>query len=64
MATTQIKQGGKKGRKIGRAAKHPCHVAYTLGNRRFKNKLKRVRQSSGENAALEYTKNYKVAKHD
>lgn len=56
----KTKQGGKKGRKIGRAAKHPCHVAYTLGNRRFKNKLKRVRQSSGEKAALEYAKNYRT----
>ena len=62
MATSQVKQGGKKGRKIGRAAKHPSHTAYNLSNRRFKNKLKRVRQSSGEKAALEYTRLYKVIK--
>jgi len=56
----QTKQSGKKGRKIGRAKKHPSHVAYTASNRRFRNKLKRVRQSSGEVAAEEYTRKYKV----
>lgn len=63
MATDQVRHGGKKGRKIGRAAKHPCHVVYTMQNRRFKNKLKRVRQSSGEVAALEYAKKYRVVAH-
>jgi len=38
------------------------HVAYTKNNRRFKNKLKRVRQSSGEQAAQEYVRLYKNAK--
>ena len=57
-------QGGKKGRKIGRAAKHPCHVAYTRNNRRFKNKLKRVLQSNGKAAADEYARKYKNAKVD
>lgn len=61
--TDKTKKGGKKGRKIGRAAKHPCHVAYTVGNHRFRNKLKRMRRSSGEKAALEYTQLYKVGKH-
>ena len=55
-------QGGKKGRKIGRAAKKMSHVAYTKNNSRFKNKLKRVRQSSGEQAAQEYVRLYKNAK--
>jgi len=54
------RKGGKKGRKLGRAAKHPCHVVYTNSNRRFKNKLKRVRQSSGEVAAEEYAKKYRT----
>jgi len=53
------RKGGKKGRKLGRAAKHPCHVVYTNSNRRFKNKLKRVLRSSGIKAAEEYTKKYK-----
>lgn len=60
--TEQTRKGGKKGRKIGRSAKHPCHVSYTLGNRRFRNKLKRVLQSSGKTAADEYTRLYKNVK--
>lgn len=55
---SQGKGGGAK--KIGRSKRHPCHVAYSLGNRRFKNKLKRVLQSSGKKAADEYIKNYKA----
>lgn len=60
----KVRQGGKKGRKIGRAAKHPCHVAYTRNNRRFKNKLKRVRQSNGQAAADEYSRKYRLTKAD
>ena len=58
---SQAKRGG--GRKIGRSARHNSHVSYTLSNRRFKNKLKRVRQSSGEVAAIEYAKKYRVVAH-
>ena len=58
---SQAKHGG--GKKIGRSSRHPSHTAYTLGNHRFKNKLKRVLQSSGAKAAEEYTKKYKNAKN-
>ena len=53
---SKAKSGG--GKKIGRNARHPCHAAYKLGNRRFKNKLKRVLQSSGEKAAEAYRRSY------
>ena len=46
-------------RKFGRASRSPAHKRYNAGNRRFENKLARVRQSSGEKAAAEYSARYR-----
>ena len=54
--TTKASSGS---RKHGRASRKPAHKRYTAGNRRFTNKLKRVRQSSGEKAAAEYSAKYR-----
>jgi hypothetical protein len=45
-------KSGKKGRKYGRNEKK-CQ-AYFSAKRREKNKLKKIRQSNGEAAAIEY----------
>ena len=64
---TQQKKGGKKGRKIGRWGRKPKNLRYKNGQRRFQNKLKRIRKSNGEKAANDYmrcrpchTKRYRV----
>ncbi len=54
MSEKHKKKGGRKNRKFGRAARKPKTYRYNNENRRFYNKLKRVRQSSGEAAAKEY----------
>ena len=36
------KLGGKKGRKIGRGARHPAHVRYTMTQRWITNKKRRI----------------------
>ena len=54
--TTQSSSGSKKD---GRAGRKPGKKRYVTSNRRFKNKLKRVRQSSGEEAAAEYSARYR-----
>ena len=46
-------------RKHGRASRKPGHKRYAAGNRRFENKLARVRRSSGEKAATEYRIKYR-----
>ena len=46
-------------RKFGRASRSPAHKRYNAGKRRFENKLRRVRQSSGEKAAAEYSAKYR-----
>lgn len=46
-------------RKHGRASRKPGHKRYAAGNRRFENKLERVRRSSGEKAAAEYSATYR-----
>ena len=46
-------------RKFGRASRSPAHKRYSAGNRRFENKLARVRRSSGEKAAAEYSATYR-----
>ncbi len=46
-------------RKFGRASRSPAHTRYNAGNRRFENKLRRVRRSSGEKAAAEYSADYR-----
>ena len=46
-------------RKFGRASRSPAHKRYNAGNRRFENKLARVRRSSGEKAAAEYSAKYR-----
>ncbi len=52
-----IKSSGS--RKHGRASRQPGHKRYNAGNRRFENKLRRVRQSSGEKAAAGYSATYR-----
>jgi hypothetical protein len=48
-------EGGKgKGKKIGRAAKKPSHKSYTSMHQREMNKIKRVLQSNGIDAAKAY----------
>ena len=53
---------GKKGKggtkTYGRSKKKPSAVRYVSENRRFKNKVKRVRQSNGEKASIAYMKDY------
>lgn len=55
------RQGKKKGgsRKHGRHKRKPKAQRYVLYNRRFHNKLKRVRQSCGEEFALAWEKKYR-----
>ena len=50
--TTQ--KGGKKNRKIGRAARHNSHKIYVTTHRREKNKLKRIVRSNGRTYAESY----------
>ena len=45
-------------RKLGRGTRSPSHKRYNAGKRRFWNKLARVRQSEGEEAAAEYSLKY------
>ncbi len=47
-------KGGGGNRKHGRNKRKPTNQNYSGHNRRFKNKLKRIRQSNGEKAAKEY----------
>jgi hypothetical protein len=47
-------KSGKKNRKLGRQAHHPAHNNYNNAHVREHNKLKRVRQSNGEQAAEMY----------
>ena len=54
--TTKASSGS---RKHGRSGRSPAHKRYNAGNRRFKNKLKRVRQSEGEKAAAWYSATYR-----
>jgi len=54
--TTNASSGS---RKHGRSSRSPAHKRYNAGNRWFLNKLKRVRQSSGEKAAERYSRKYK-----
>jgi hypothetical protein len=56
--TTKASSGS---RKHGRSGRSPAHKRYNAGNRRFTNKLKRVRQSEGEEAAERYSRKYKYA---
>ena len=50
---------GKKGRKIGRASRSPKNARYINSNRRFRNKLKRVKQSCGEAFAKAWERKYR-----
>jgi ribosomal protein L19E len=50
---------GKKNRKIGRAARKPKNARYINSNRRFRNKLKRVKQSCGEAFAVAWERKYR-----
>jgi hypothetical protein len=54
------KTGGKGNKKKGRSAKHPSHVRYTTSKTRLRNKIKRVLQSSGYEAANDYSIKYGV----
>lgn len=58
--SVQEKKGKRGLRKHGRCLRKPCKKRYKAENRRFKNKLKRVRQSSGERAAEEYIRRFRV----
>ncbi len=53
-----VQSKGKKNRKLGRAARKPKTTRYKSSNRRFHNKLKRVRQSCGEKFAQEWRRKY------
>ncbi len=53
------KKPGVKGRKIGRAGRSPKSARYVNTNRRFRNKLKRVKQSCGEAFAETWAKKYR-----
>lgn len=58
---TKKKRGGM--RKHGRHSRKPCNQRYVAENRRYRNKLKRVRKSCGEAFARawerEHGKTYK-----
>lgn len=45
-------------KQYGRWKRKPKNLRYQTGNHRFKNKLKRVRQSSGEAAASKYARRH------
>jgi hypothetical protein len=49
----------QSGRKIGRGYRKPGHARYNAENRRFLNKLRRVRKHNGEKAAEEYDRKYR-----
>ena len=50
-----ITKKGKKGlRKHGRDGRKPCKIRYKNENRRYKNKLKKIRKSEGEEAVRRY----------
>ena len=51
-------QGGKKNRKLGRC-KNKC-AAYRAAHTRERNKVKRVLQSNGYAAAVEYAKQHGI----
>lgn len=55
MPKQQHKKGGGA-RKIGRAARKPKNAKYKNNRQREKNKMKRILQSSGGEAALSYAK--------
>ncbi len=57
--SVHIKKKGKKNRKHGRAARKPKTARYKYSNRRFHNKLKRVRRSCGEAFAREWEAKYR-----
>jgi ribosomal protein L19E len=50
---------GGKGKKIGRAGRSPKNARYINTNRRFHNKLRRVRRSCGEAFAEAWEKKYR-----
>jgi hypothetical protein len=54
-----VQKKGKKNRKYGRAARKPKTARYNSSNRRFYNKLKRVRQSCGEKFAQDWARKYR-----
>jgi hypothetical protein len=43
---------------FGRWKRKPKNLRYRNENRRFKNKMKRIRKSCGEKAASEYARRY------
>ena len=47
-------KGGKKNRKLGRDTKRPKNIMYKTSHTREKNKLKRILQSNGKDAAIKY----------
>lgn len=51
---TTTQKGGKKNRKIGRAARKSAHKQYGSTHQREKNKLKRIVQSNGRRFAEYY----------
>lgn len=59
MSPAKQRQGKKGDRKHGRCLRKPSKQRYLQQNRRFKNKLKRVRQSCGEEFAKEWRKKYR-----
>ena len=54
--TTKSSSGSKR---TGRSGRKPGKARYKAVNRRFANKLKRVRQSGGEEEAAEYSARYR-----
>jgi hypothetical protein len=55
------KTTGKANNKRARRKERPCHISYVKNHFCERNKIKRVFQSSGLNAANEYSKKYGVA---
>ena len=54
----QIQKGGKKNRKLGRAARKPKTARYNLSHRRERNKLRRVLRSNGARQAQAYARKH------
>jgi len=60
---TTTQKGGKKNRKIGRAARKSAHKQYTSTHQREKNKLKRIVQSCGRTFAERYASGSNLASY-
>ena len=59
----QTMRGGGGNRKHGRGARKPKTAKYKLGNVREKNKIKRILQSNGDDAATKYASKYGLTRY-